>query len=212
MISKKSLSKKLKGIYAIIDPAVCAAAGNDAFLTAKTCLSSGIKLLQLRYKYASDEQVLALAEKLKKECVKHKALFILNDRADLAVLCKADGLHLGQSDLPVKEARKIFKGFIGVSTHNNKEINKALIDKVDNIGFGPVFFTATKKGLPATVGLQKLRRVTKKVKIPVVAIGGINKANIRGVFNAGANCAAVISEICQADNLKETIKKLTIDY
>jgi len=208
MILKKSLSQKLKGLYAIIDPEVCAFAKNDPLSVAKECLKAGVKVIQLRYKNASDEEVLALAVKIKKECEKHRALFILNDRADLAVLCGADGLHLGQKDLPVKEARKIFKGFIGVSTHNGREIKKALEDKVDNIGFGPVFLTDTKKGLPRIVGLDRLRRAVAKVKIPVAAIGGINKDNIGEVYKTGVNCAAVISAICGVKNPIKGIKQL----
>ena len=209
MISKKNLSKKLKGIYAIIDPEVCAFANNDPLLTAKDCLEEGAKVVQLRYKNAADAEVLALAGKLKKECRKYQALFIMNDRADLALLSGADGLHLGQKDLPVKTARRIFKGFIGVSTHNDKELSKALKDEVDYIGFGPVFFTGTKKGLPPAAGINYLKSVVLKVKIPVIAIGGIKKENICEVFKTGTACAAVISAICAAKNTKAAIEQLT---
>src|SRR3989339_269313 len=134
--------------------------------------------------------------------------FILNDRADLAVLAGADGLHLGQKDLPVREARKIFKGFIGISTHNNKEIMKALKGNVDYIGFGPVFRTNTKKGLPPVAGLRRLENVVSKVSIPVVAIGGINSTNIKEVYKSGVSCAAVISAICVARKPITKIKAL----
>lgn len=196
MISKKSLSKKLKGLYVIIDPEVCAFAKNVPLSVAKVCLKGGVKVIQLRHKNAPDNAVLLLAERLKKECKKHKALFIMNDRADLAALCGADGLHLGQGDLPLPDARNIFKGFIGVSTHNGAEITKALKDKADYIGFGPVFATTTKKGLPDTVGIKELSAAVKKVSVPVVAIGGINENNIGEVYGTGVNCAAVISAIC----------------
>ncbi|OGF51201.1 MAG: thiamine-phosphate diphosphorylase [Candidatus Firestonebacteria bacterium RIFOXYA2_FULL_40_8] len=210
MTLKKSSLKKLKGLYVIIDPEICASAGNRPLTAAKVCLNAGVKVIQLRYKNASDDRVLTLARNLKDLCRKHSALFIFNDRADLAVLSSADGLHLGQNDLPVKDVKKIFKGFIGVSTHNDKEIKKALKDKVDNIGFGPVFTTKTKKGLPPTVGLKRLNKVVQKASIPVVAIGGINKKNIDEVYKTGVNCAAVISAVCgkRIDDLRLTIDDL----
>ena len=208
MISKKSLSEKLKGLYVIIDPGICASAKNEPLAVAKVCLRAGVKVLQLRYKNVSDGEVLNLAVKLKKECRKHKALFIMNDRADLAVLSGADGLHLGQKDLPVQTARKFFKGFIGISTHNDREINKALRDKVDNIGFGPVVVTKTKTGLPPTVGLTRLRKTVSKMNIPVVAIGGINAENIGEVYSAGANCVAIISAVCGVKTPNKAIIQL----
>ncbi|OGF44620.1 MAG: thiamine-phosphate diphosphorylase [Candidatus Firestonebacteria bacterium RIFOXYC2_FULL_39_67] len=195
-------------MYAIIDPEVCALAENDPLSVAKICLNAGVKIIQLRHKNAPDDIVLYLAKRFKKECQKHKALFILNDRADLAVLAGADGLHLGQKDLPVREARKIFKGFIGISTHNNKEIMKALKGNVDYIGFGPVFRTNTKKGLPPVAGLRRLENVVSKVSIPVVAIGGINSTNIKEVYKSGVSCAAVISAICGARKPITKIKAL----
>ena len=208
MISKKSLLKKLKGLYAIIDSGVCSAANNEPLAVTKACLTAGVTVIQLRAKNASDEQVLVLAGKMKNECRKRKALFILNDRADLALLAGADGLHLGQKDLPVKIARSIFSGIIGVSTHNAKEIRKAKIDRVDYIGFGPVYLTATKKGLPPVAGIELLRTAVKRANIPVVAIGGINGKNIGEIYSSGANCAAVISAVCGAKEPKKAIRQM----
>jgi len=209
MTLKKNSLKKLKGLYAVIDPGVCALAKHSPLPVVKACLEAGVKVIQLRYKAGSDTELLFLAGKIKKECEKHGALFIMNDRADLARLAKADGLHLGQKDLPVRIARKIFKGLIGISTHNDKEIQKALKEKVDYIGFGPVFATSTKKGLPPAAGLGRLKRAVLKANIPVAAIGGINKDNIRKVLLTGASCAAVISAVCAAKSPKRAIKQLT---
>jgi thiamine-phosphate pyrophosphorylase len=208
MISKKSLSEKLKGLYVIIDPGICVSAGNNPLAVTKACLKSGASILQLRYKDAPGDVVLDLALKIRMEIRKFRALFIMNDRADLAVLSGADGLHLGQNDMPVKIARKIFKGFIGVSTHNAGEVTKALNDKVDNIGFGPVFMTSTKKGLPPAVGLDRLRKTVSNVNMPVVAIGGINGKNIGEVYGVGADCAAVITAVCGAKNPMKAISQL----
>ena len=207
MILKKNFLKKTK-IYAIIDPDFCK--GRDPFLSAKAAIIGGAEVIQLRCKNRTDGYIYRTAVDIAKECRKRKVIFLINDRVDIAKLTGADGVHLGQNDIPVKTARSILGSgkIIGLSTHNTKEIREALRSKPDYIGFGPVFKTKTKMGLPDIVGLMKLKEAARSVLLPVVAIGGINEKNIRSVAEAGADYAALISVICGAKDIKKKIKVL----
>jgi thiamine-phosphate pyrophosphorylase len=131
-----------------------------------------------------------------------KALLLINDRPDVARLAEADGVHLGQEDLPCEAARALLGpgALIGVSTHSDAEIDRAL--SADYIGFGPVFATASKPGspLPPPHGIEGLRRAVRRSRVPVVAIGGITAANAGAVAGAGARCASAIAWLCSAED------------
>jgi len=163
-------------------------------------LRAGAGWVQYRNKNASRLKVYEEAIKLKDLAGKHNAVFIVNDYSDIALAVDADGVHLGQDDLPVKEARKILgKGkIIGVSTHCIEQALEAEQAGADYIGFGPVFHTSTKDaGNPR--GTVLLGEIKNKVSIPVVAIGGINLENIHSVLQTGVDAVAVASAILKGD-------------
>jgi len=163
-------------------------------------LRAGVGWVQYRDKNASRRKVYEEAIKLKDLAGKHNAVFIVNDYSDIALAVDADGVHLGQDDLPVKEARKILgKGkIIGVSTHCIEQALEAEQAGADYLGFGPVFHTSTKDaGSPR--GTDLLGEIKNKVSIPVVAIGGINLENIHSVLETGVDAVAVASAILKGD-------------
>jgi len=190
---------QIKGLYAIVD-----ASFPDPLKTAASLLDGGARLVQFRAKELPAGEFIRLGRELGLECRKHGALFIINDRIDVAMLIGADGVHLGQDDMPICEARKIFgeHKLIGISTHNLAEGLEAAEGGADYIGFGPIFKTGTKKDAQAAKGLDALKEVRRGLSIPIVAIGGIDKGNIKSVFDAGADAAALISALAGAGDAK----------
>jgi len=187
----------LSGFCFITDPKASNLSFED--MTIKV-LKGGVKWVQHRDKVRSKREIYEEAVRLRSLTKDFKALFIVNDYVDIAFCVNADGVHLGQDDLPLKEARRILgkKKIIGISTHNLEQAIKAERDGADYIGFGPVFRTITKDaGEPK--GIDMLREVKTKVKIPVVAIGGINLKNIRIVLDTGIDAVAVASAILAGD-------------
>ncbi len=174
-------------------------------------LDAGAKWIQYREKDKSRREIYEEALILRKLTGKFSAVFIVNDYADIALAVDADGVHLGQDDLPIKEARKILgEKIIGMSTHNADEAILAEREGADYIGFGPIFQTKTKDaGAPKNPAA--ISEIKKKVKIPVVAIGGITLENLISVVDAGADAVAVASGILCGnvfDNAKNFIKIL----
>jgi len=161
----------------------------------KKILDAGIKWIQYREKELSRKDIYYQAEKLRKITKDYDAIFIVNDHVDIALAVDADGVHLGQEDLPLIEARKIMKKkIIGISTHNLKQAKDADKKRADYIGFGPIFQTSTKNaGKPK--GLQFLEEVIKAVSIPVVAIGGIRLENVKDVLKTNVSAVAIASGI-----------------
>ena len=159
-------------------------------------------------KYNSSHEKLGEVYRQAREIAKrHKVTFIMNDYIDIALAVDADGVHLGQEDMPVKEARKIMgrKRIIGISTHTLRQATEAQDSGADYIGFGPMFHTTTKDaGRPK--GIKSLREIRRHVNIPVVAIGGITWENINEILNTGADAAAVASGILSGD-IKANLKK-----
>lgn len=172
----------------------------------KKLLSAGVKIIQLRPKTLSDKTFLKTAKKLR-AITENKALFIIDNRPDLAVLCNADGVHIGQNDLSVKECRSIigFDKLIGKSTHSKKQILSTLKESPDYSSVGPIFET---KSVPyKTAGLGIISSA-KKQKIPFVAIGGIDESNVKKVIQKGAERVAVITALTKSKNPTKTAKKL----
>jgi thiamine-phosphate pyrophosphorylase len=170
-------------------------------------LQSGVKWVQYRDKDRSRREIYEESIRLMGITKKFDAALIVNDHPDIALAADADGVHLGQDDLPVKEARKIMgKGrIIGISTHTVEQARDADRNGADYIGFGPVFHTTTKDaGRPR--GIEMLREVKRQVRIPVVAIGGITTENIRPVLEAGADAVAISSAILRGD-IAENIER-----
>ena len=172
-------------------------------------LSSGVRCIQYREKDKSRRDIYREALILRKLTNEFGAVFIVNDYTDIVLAVNADGVHLGQDDLPLKEARKILgkEKIIGISTHSIEEAIAAEAGGADYIGFGPIFHTATKDaGKPK--GIAALREIKKLIKIPVVAIGGIKTENLKSVIDADA--AAVSSAIIQGDIADNVIRFLNI--
>jgi thiamine-phosphate diphosphorylase len=190
---------RIAGLYGIIDPDACA--GRDAVAVARLVLEGGAAMVQWRDKRRDKGPQLADASAIRMLCAAHGAFFIVNDHADLARAVDADGVHLGQTDLPVDAVRPILGdgAVIGVSTNNVEEALAAEAAGAGYVAVGAMFTTQSKSVTrPAT--LDRLRAVKDAVRVPVVAIGGINAANVRSVIDAGADAVAVISAICGADD------------
>lgn len=168
--------------------------------TVEACLKGGLTLLQYREKSADDVIRLDRARKLRQLCHDYGALFIINDRIDLALAVDADGVHLGQQDLPIAVARQLLgpQRLIGRSTTNQKEMQGAIAEGADYIGLGPVYETPTKAG-KAAAGLDYVRYAAKNCQIPWFAIGGIDTSNINDVIDAGAQRVAVVRSLMQAE-------------
>ena len=137
-------------------------------------------------------------------------MFIINDRCDVALAVGADGVHLGQEDLPVAEARALMgpQRIIGISTHTLAQALEAEAQGADYLGFGPIFSTATKSNPEPVVGIERLREVRARVRLPIVAIGGINAGNIRMVADAGSDAPAVLSAVIAAPDPTRAIAEL----
>jgi thiamine-phosphate pyrophosphorylase len=197
----------MKGLYAIIDPEHCR--GRDPLAVAEAVLSGGCAALQLRAKQLSDREKLALARALAARCRAARIPFWLNDRIDLALLVDADGVHLGQDDIPLADARRLWPArMLGLSTHDLAQAQAAVAQGADAIGFGPVFATSSKKNPDPCVGLAGLRAVCRTVTIPVIGIGGITAGFAGEVAEAGATYAAAIGAICAADDPCEAARTL----
>lgn len=174
----------------------------------RECLKAKVKLIQLRDK-TQDTAGFYKNALLIRRLVKGKALYIINDRLDIAWAVQADGVHLGQDDLPVKAARAILgpHKIIGKSCHSLKQAIQAEREGADYISIGPIFKTPTKPGArPA--GLKVLKETCQRLNLPIAAIGGINTDNIKLVRNAGAKLIAVVRAICQAKDIGKAIADL----
>lgn len=194
-------------MYAIIDPERCG--GRDPIALAEAILRGGCAMLQLRAKRGSDRERLAWMRALRERAHAHHVPFVVNDRPDLAVIVKADALHLGQDDLPIEEARKIVGQMpIGVSTHRISEVHEALAQGADLLGFGPIFETASKDNPDPTVGVKALLEVVRISSVPVVAIGGITESTAELVRATGAPLAACISALGEASDPEAMARRL----
>jgi thiamine-phosphate pyrophosphorylase len=175
-------------------------------------ISGGATLIQLRDKTASSQKFYEAALESLEICHRHGIRVIINDRVDIAIAVGADGVHLGQDDMPPEEARRLLgsDAIIGFSTHSETQAQAAAELPIDYIGFGPIFGTATKQNADMVVGLEGLRTVRKIVPtIQIVAIGGITATNVASVLDAGADSAAVISGIVRdPDGISKTMAAL----
>jgi len=165
-------------------------------------LAAGVKFIQYRSKGGTRKDIYETSLLLARIARNAQACFIVNDHADIAAAVDADGVHLGQEDLPVEFARKLLGNnkLIGISTHGREEAMAAASAGADYIGFGPIFPTTTKE-TGQVQGIRTLSIIKQAVKIPVIAIGGINHSNVHDVFRSGADGAAVISAILSAENI-----------
>jgi thiamine-phosphate pyrophosphorylase len=191
---------QLPPLYAILDPEQTKDRAAETVLL--ELLEAGMQWVQLRAKAMPPRDFLQLACGMRRLIHSNGCRLIVNDRADIALACGADGVHLGQEDLPLHAARKLMGDrIIGISTHDVEQAKEAEVGRADYIGFGPIFGTATKETGYNARGLEMLRLVREIVSIPIVAIGGITEANVKQVWQAGADSAAIISDILGADDI-----------
>lgn len=174
-------------------------------------LDGGARVIQLRMKDTPRRVIFETAERLREMTRAAGACLIVNDHADIAAAVGADGVHLGQDDLPIEEARKVVgeQCLIGISTHSLEQALDARQRGADYIGFGPVFPTATKDAGPAK-GVERLKEVAALVQIPVIAIGGITRINVAEVMAAGAYALAMISDIAGARDVRAAVREATV--
>ncbi|MFZ5989200.1 MAG: thiamine phosphate synthase [Bacillota bacterium] len=182
--------------------------GRDNIKVVAEMLDAGIRLIQYREKSKTMLEKYRQCVKIREMTDNASAVFIINDHTDLATSVCADGVHLGQDDLPVQAARQIVGNsmIIGVSTHCPEQAEKAVEDGADYIGVGPIFKTSTKKDVCEPVGIEYLDYAVANIHIPFVAIGGIKLHNLVQVKGRGAKCIAMVTEIVGAEDIKETIK------
>jgi thiamine-phosphate pyrophosphorylase len=169
--------------------------------TLDRALAGGVDLFQLRDKDAGDDELLPAAEFARARCRAAGALFLLNDRPDLAAACGADGVHVGQDDVPVARARELVgdDAIVGLSTHSVQQAQAGCRSGADYIAVGPVHATPTKEGRPA-IGVEPIRYAAAHVDIPWFAIGGIDPATIGEVVTAGARRVVVVRALAEADD------------
>jgi len=175
---------------------------------AAQALEGGATMIQLRDKGGDLRSLYGEAVAIRQLCRRHRRLFIVNDRLDVALAAEADGVHLGQEDLPARLARPLLHPgmLLGISTHSVEEAREAEAAGADYIGFGPVFPTGTKTGTRPTVGLDGIRVVKAAVELPVLAIGGITLERVSEVVHAGADGVAVISAIVGARDIRQATR------
>jgi thiamine-phosphate pyrophosphorylase len=189
----------LPPLYAILDPEQTKGRAPESVL--RDLLDGGAAILQLRVKTMAPSDFFQLAQRARAETRARGCKLIVNDRADIALACDADGVHLGQDDLPLAVGRQLMgTKIVGISTHDIDQAQEAELNGADYIGFGPMFGTTTKNTGYAARGIDMLRQIRAGVKIPIVAIGGINEQNVKQVWQAGADSAAIISDILGADD------------
>jgi len=177
----------------------------------RAALAGGVAIVQLREKEMPERRLLQVARRVRVWTRETGALFIMNDRADLAVAADADGVHVGQDELPVKEARAIVgpRRLVGVSTHTIEQARRAVLDGADYLGVGPVFPSAT-KSFDSLAGLEFVRQVAAEISLPWFAIGGINAENIAAVVEAGAQRIAVSQSILSVEDPAAAATKLCV--
>lgn len=197
----------LAGLYVITDIAFLKGRGLTDVAT--QVIRGGTKMIQLRDKEHRIRALIEAAMELRKICSEHDVLFIVNDSLEAALASDADGLHVGQEDLPAAVARRLLPvdKILGCSARTLTEAKKAQSEGADYLGTGPVFPTTTKDAAGA-IGIEIIRKIKKAVDLPLVAIGGINQSNLKAVMQAGADAAAVISAVMDADDTEKATRQL----
>jgi len=195
-------------IYALTNSELSLGRSIEDVVTA--LLNANVKIIQYREKNAAAKVMLEECTIIRKLTLEANACFIVNDHIDIAMLVGADGVHIGQDDLPFAEARKLLgpDKIIGLSTHNPIQAGKAEEEGADYIGVGPIFSTKTKKDVCAPVGFEYLDWVVANCKIPFVAIGGIKMDSIANVVSHGGYCCAMVSEIVGSKDIIEKVAML----
>jgi thiamine-phosphate pyrophosphorylase len=194
----------LKGYYFITDPELSQA---EVAQDVARALNAGTSIVQYRRKSGSTAALLSEALRLRALC--RNALFIVNDRIDIALAVDADGVHIGQDDLPLEAARRLLKpgSVIGVTVRSLDEALRAASEGADYLGVGPIYSTTTKKDAGRPVGIELLRRVREACALPLAAIGGISLSNAPEVIDAGADMVCAISAVVRAQDVEEAVRR-----
>jgi thiamine-phosphate pyrophosphorylase len=209
-LTRKRKKESIKGLYVVIDTQ--ALSKKTHINVTRQAIRGGAKIIQLRDKIHDRGELLPIAKEMKKVCAESGALFIINDFFDLAMAVEADGVHVGQTDLPVATVRKFTSMgmLIGCSVYNSEQAIKAQNEGADYIAVGAIFPTPTKK--ITVVGLETLKEIKKAVSVPVVAIGGICADNAYRVRKTGADSIAVISAVVNAKSPESAAKELILKF
>lgn len=199
--------KRVAGLYVIIDHE--ALGKRDEVEVCRQAIRGGASVIQLRDKKRDRADVLASARRMRDACAPAEVSLIVNDYLDITVAARADGLHLGQCDLPVAEARRLLPidRLIGRSTNTLEQAQQAEADGADYVAVGSIYPTKSKEQF-TVVGLERLRQIREAVALPIVAIGGINEDNVAEVVDAGADAVAVISAVIQADDIEQATRNI----
>jgi thiamine-phosphate pyrophosphorylase len=202
---RSSVASRLCGLYVILDPSVSLDRPLLDVLTASA--EAGAKIVQYRNKTASMNAAYTEALSLRRIARELGVIFIVNDRCDLALAVDADGVHLGQRDVPLNLARKIMgpDKLIGISTHSREQVMAAIAGEPNYLGFGPIFTPGSKLDHDPVVGLQGLRTIRPLTALPIFAIGGMTADRTEDVIRAGADGVAVISAILKAPDISQTV-------
>lgn len=198
----------MRGLYLVTDRALCGIKPlEDVVLRA---VRGGASYVQLREKDISTRAFVEEALRIKKILEPYRIPLIINDRIDVALACGAEGVHIGQQDMPYAEARRLMgdDAIIGVSVENWEDVEDAENIDANYIGVSPVFATPTKTDTKGAWGLEGIARIKDFSRHQLVAIGGINESNAREVVRAGADCVAVVSAICAASNPEEASRRI----
>lgn len=183
--------------------------GRTNIEVASKMMDAGIKVIQYREKDKDKNEKYLDCVRIREMTRENGVFFIVNDDVDIALSVKADGIHIGQNDMPVNSVRKLVGNMIiGVSTHNPEQAKEAVKNGADYIGVGPIFSTQTKKNIEQSKGLEYLKWVSEHIKIPHVTIGGIKESNIKQVKEHGGTCFAMISEIIGSDDIGIKVEKI----
>ncbi len=195
-------------LYAITDAGLSRGRSHSDVIAA--AIRGGATIVQYREKNASTRKMIEEARALSAMCREHHVPFIVNDRLDVALAVDADGVHVGQEDMPASTARKLIgkEKILGVSAENEEQARTAIADGADYLGVGTVFPTATKSDAGIPIGLDGVERIVRISKVPVVGIGGISASNAAEVIRAGAIGVAVISAIVNAEDVELATREL----
>lgn len=199
----------MNGLYLVTDRHLCGGKPLEEVII--KAVKGGVAYVQLREKDVSTRSFVGEAKRVKKLLEPYKVPLIINDRIDVALACGAEGVHIGQEDMPYEIVRKLMgpKAFIGLSVETWKDFEESQKMDVDYIGISPVFATPTKTDTKGAWGLEGLAKIKAFSRHPIVAIGGINESNAIDVIKAGADCLAVVSAICAAADPEVAALKLS---
>ena len=199
---------ELKGLYAITDPVLTPYENGEIFEKVKSALRGGAKLIQLRDKQTPIEELFPIALKLKELCEEAGAIFLINDRVDLAIRCNAHGVHLGKEDMSPFQAREVLgpNKILGVSCYGDVEKARSVRKVASYVAFGSFYPSPTKPEAPC-IPKEVLKKAKKELDLPVCAIGGITPERAKELVNLGADMVAVISSLWKAKDIEEQARK-----